>query len=110
SGGRRERARHSDALGRRLLDGVADLDPAALGARNRTLDHDQAALDVGPDDTQVLRRDPTVAHMAGHLLALEHLAGVLALASRAVRTVRHRHAVRGAQTAEIPALHGAGEP
>ncbi len=39
-----------DALVSGLLDRVADLDPAALGARNRTLDHDQAARDIGPDD------------------------------------------------------------
>src|SRR6185312_12973439 len=51
----------------------------------------------------------TVAHVAGHLLALEHLAGVLALAGRTMRTVRHGHAVRGAQAAEVVALHAAGK-
>src|SRR5690606_5588712 len=43
------------------------------------------------------------------LLAFEDLARVLALTRRAVRAVRNRDAVRGAQAAEIPALHGAGE-
>ena len=57
----------------------------------------------------VLRGDATVAHVAGHLLALEHLARVLTLAGRTVRTVRHRHTVGGAEAAEVPALHGAGE-
>src|SRR6185503_20081 len=104
-----ERARRGGALRRRLLDGVADLDPATLGARNGAFDHDQAAHDVGLGDAHVLRGDPAVAHVAGHLLALEHLAGVLALAGRAVRAVRHGHAVRGAQAAEVPALHAAGE-
>ncbi len=47
--------------------------------------------------------------MAGHLLALEHLAGVLTLAGRTVRAVRDGHTVRGAQATEVPALHAAGE-
>ena len=50
-----------------------------------------------------------VAHVAGHLLALEHLARVLALTGRTVRTVRHRDTVRGTQTTEVVALHGAGK-
>ena len=44
--------------------------------------------------------------MAGHLLALEHLTRVLTLTGRTVRTVRDRHTVRGAKTAEVVALHG----
>jgi hypothetical protein len=47
--------------------------------------------------------------VAGHLLALEHLAGVLALTGRTVRAVRERDAVGGAKAAEVPALHGALE-
>jgi hypothetical protein len=47
--------------------------------------------------------------VAGHLLALEHAARVLTLTGRAVRAVRDRHAVRGAQTAEVVPLHGTGE-
>ncbi|KAK0348335.1 hypothetical protein LTR94_037668, partial [Friedmanniomyces endolithicus] len=47
--------------------------------------------------------------MASHLLALEDLARILTLAGRTMRTVRNRHAVRGAQTTEVPALHGAGK-
>jgi hypothetical protein len=85
------------------------MDPAALGARNRALDHDQAALDVGPDDLDVLRGDAARTHVPGHLLVLEGLAGVLAAAGRTDRAVRDRHAVRGAQPAEVPALHAAGE-
>ena len=57
--------------------------PATLGAGNGTADHDQPALDIGLHHPQILRRDADVAHVAGHLLALEHLAGVLALAGRA---------------------------
>ena len=49
---------------------------------------DQATLDVGRDDFEVLRGHPGRAHVAGHLLAFEHLAGVLAHAGRTVRTVR----------------------
>src|SRR4029079_2254464 len=47
--------------------------------------------------------------MAGHLLALEHLAGVLALAGGAVAAMAYRHAVRGAQAAKVVSLHGAGK-
>src|SRR5689334_16522220 len=47
--------------------------------------------------------------MAGHLLVLEHLAGVLTAAGAADRTVRDRHAVRSAKSAEIPSLHATGE-
>ena len=96
-------------LRQRLLDGVAHRDPSALGAGNGAFDQDQAALDIGLDDAKVERGDAIDAHMAGHLLVLEGLAGVLTAAGRADRTVRDRHAVGGAQTAEIPALHAAGK-
>jgi hypothetical protein len=46
--------------------------------RDRTLDEDQAAL-VGADDFEVLLGALTVAHVAGHLLVLEHLARILAV-------------------------------
>src|SRR5580704_5041090 len=97
-------------LRQRLLHGVAHPDPAALGAGNGAFDQDQAALDVGRDHTQVERGDAVDAHMAGHLLVLPGLAGVLTAAGRTDRAVRDRHAVGGAQTAEIPALHAAGKP
>src|SRR6185295_14807174 len=45
----------------------------------------------------------------GHLLVLEHSARILAVAGRAVRAVRHRHAVGRPETAEAPALHRAGK-
>src|SRR4029079_14685173 len=50
-----------------------------------------------------------IAHMPGHLLALEHLARVLALTGRAVAAMAHRHTMAGAQAAEAVTLHGAGE-
>src|SRR3954454_2405135 len=96
-------------LRQRLLDGIAHRDPAALGAGNGALDQDQAALDVGPHHAQIERGDLIDAHMAGHLLVLEGLAGVLTAAGRTDRTVGHRHAVGSAQTAEIPALDAAGK-
>src|SRR5215471_1513224 len=96
-------------LRQRLLDGVADADPAALGAGNGAFDEDQAALDIGRDHAQVQRGDAVDAHVAGHLLVLPGLAGVLTAAGRTDRAVRDRHAVGGAQTSEIPALHAAGK-
>ncbi len=50
-----------------------------------------------------------VAHLTGHLLALEDLARILALTRRAMCTVADRYAVRGAQAGEVVALHGTGE-
>src|SRR5207302_9947378 len=40
---------------------------------------------------------------------LPGLAGILTAAGRTNRTMRDRHTVGGAQTAEIPALHAAGK-
>src|SRR6185437_5759462 len=96
-------------LRQRLLDGVAYPDPATLGAGHGAFDQNQAALDVGLHHAQIERGDAIDAHMAGHLLVLPGLAGVLAAAGRTDRAVRDRHAVGGPQTAEIPALHAAGE-
>ena len=53
----------------------------------------------------VTRSTPSLAR---HLLVLEGAARILAAAGRADRAMRDRHAMRGAQAAEIPALHAAG--
>src|SRR3954469_9082244 len=97
-------------LRKRFLHGVTHRDPAALGARNRAFDQDQAAIQIELNDAQVEGGDAIDAHMARHLLVLESLAGVRAAAGRTDRTVRDRDAVGGAKTAEIPALHAAGKP
>src|SRR5689334_4730568 len=86
-------------LRQRLLHRIAHHDPAALRTRHRALDEQQAALDVGLHDAQVLRRDPVVTHVTSHLLVLEGLAGILTLTGRTDRAVRQRHTVGGAQTA-----------
>src|SRR5580704_8603279 len=104
-----ELARLRRILRQRLLDCVAQRDPAALGARHRALDQDEAAFDVGHHHLEIERGHAVDAHMAGHLLVLERLAGILAATGRAVRAVRDRHAVGGAQAAEVPALHRARE-
>src|ERR1041385_5229752 len=108
-GRRLELAGLRQVLRRRLLHGVAHRDPATLVARYRALDHDQAALDVGLHHAKVERGDLIGAEMARHLLVLEGLAGVLAATRRTNGAMRDRHAVRGTQTAEVPALHAAGE-
>jgi hypothetical protein len=82
---------------------------AVLRARDRALDEDQPAGGVGAHDFEVLLGALTVAHVAGHLLVLEDLARILAVAGRAVRTVADRDAVGGAHAAEAPALHRAGK-
>ena len=94
----------------RLLDRVTHEDPAAGRPWHGAFDQDQPALDIGLHDPQVERRDAVDAHVTGHLLVLEGLAGVLAAAGGTVRAMRNRDAVGGAQTAEVPALHRPGEP
>src|SRR5471032_1428155 len=93
----------------RLLHGIAHRDPSALGAGNGAFDEDQAARDVGLHYAQIERGDAIDAHVTGHLLVLERLAGVLPAAGRTDRTMRYRDAVGGAKTAEIPALDAAGK-
>jgi hypothetical protein len=85
------------------------LQPSRLRRRAQRHGQTKSALGIDADDLQILNRDALVAEVAGHLLAFEDLARILALAGGAVRTVRNRDAVCGAQAAEVPALHGAGE-
>src|SRR5262249_19918428 len=92
-----------------LLHRAAQRDPAALGARHRAFDQDETALDVGLHHLEIERGDALDAHMTRHFLVLEGLAGILAATGGADRAMRDRHAVRGAQPAEIPALHAAGK-
>src|SRR5229473_3514414 len=103
------RRRARQVLGRLAFHRVLDQHVAAIGAGHRALDHDEAALAIGGDDAQILRGHALVAVMAGHLLVLEDLAGILALAGRAVAAVRDRDAVARAQAAEIVPPHDAGE-
>src|SRR5690242_18426602 len=104
------RCGHRSFLRERVLDGIAHHHPAALGARHRAADHDEAAFDIDLGDFEVLRRHAIHAVMAVHLLVLEGLARILTAARTTERTVRDRHAVRGFETTEIPALHRAREP
>src|SRR5690606_3034746 len=104
-----DRPRERCAFGQRQLDRVADQQPGVLRARDRALDEDQATIGVRADHLEVLLGALTVAHVAGHLLVLEHLARILAVTRRTVRAVADRDAVAGAHTAEAPALHRAGK-
>src|SRR5271154_725834 len=100
-----ELAGQRGVLWQRLLHRVAHRDPTSGVPWHRALDQNEAALGIRAHDTQVLRRHAISSHMAGHLLVLPGLARILATAGRAMRTVRDRHAVSGAQAAEVPALH-----
>src|SRR3954453_19405743 len=99
--------RERRGVGPRQLDRIGDGQPAALVTRDRALDEQQAADRIGADDLEVLLSAIARAHVAGHLLVLEHATRILAVAGRTVRTVRDRNAGRGAQALEVPALHGA---
>src|SRR5690606_23485711 len=46
------------------LDGIADQQPAVLGARNRSLHEEQAARRIRAYDFEVLLRPLPIAHMA----------------------------------------------
>src|SRR5690606_14141858 len=92
-----QRRRERHPLGNRPLDRVAHQHITALGPRHCAAHHDQPALGVGGHNLQVERRYPAIAHVTGHLLALEHLAGILAVTGRTVAAMRDRHAVRRAQ-------------
>src|SRR5882757_8080154 len=102
-----ELARLRQIFWQRLLDGIAHGDPAAVVAGDCALDQDEAALDVGLHHLEIERGDAVDTHVPRHLLVLEGLARVLTAAGRTDRTVRDRHAVGGAQPAEVPALHAA---
>ena len=58
------------------------------------------------DHLQVLSGHPVIAQVPGHLLALEDLAGVLAVTGRTMGTMADRHAVAGPETAKVVPLHG----
>src|SRR6185437_11426477 len=92
-----------------FLRRVLDDDEAVGGAGNGAGHQQQALLVVGGDDLEVLRGHALGAVVAGHLLAREGAAGILAVAGRAVRAVRDRHAVAGLEAVEVPAHHRAGE-
>src|SRR6516165_9765915 len=69
-----------NVLRQRLLDGVANRDPPALGTGHRPFDQDEAARDVGLHHLEVERGHPLHAEMAGHFLVLEGLARILTAA------------------------------
>src|ERR1700722_8631882 len=96
-------------LRQRLLHRIAHRNPASRVPRHRARDQNEAAIRVGAEDANVLRGARIRSHMAGHLLVLPGLPRILAATGRAMRTMRDRHAVGGAQAAEVPALHRAGE-
>src|SRR6185312_2768209 len=75
-------------LGAGALGRVLDDDVAAGRAGDGAGDQQQALLVVGGDDLQVLCGHALVAVMAGHLLAGEGAAGILAVTGRTMRTVR----------------------
>ena len=77
-------------------------------ARNGAADQQQVALGIDAHDLQVLDGATDLAHVAGHALTEEHATRRLALTDRTGRAMRHGHAVRGRQTAEVVALHDAG--
>src|SRR3954452_12779501 len=108
--GNLELARLRRVLRQRLLHRIAHRDPAAFGAGNGAFDQDQAALNVGLHHAQIERGDAIDAHVPGHLLVLEGLAGILASTGRTDRAMRYRDAVGGAQAAEIPTLDATRKP
>src|ERR1700733_650786 len=92
-------------LRQRFLHRVAHSDPPASVPGHRAFDQNEAALGISAHHAKVLRRHAISSHMAGHLLVLPGLAGILTPAGGPMRTMRDRHAVGGAQPAKVPPLH-----
>src|SRR5690606_25591458 len=92
-----------------FFDRVADFEPFAARTRDSALDQQQIIGRIHGNDFEVLRRDARRTHVAGHALAFEDFARLLALTGRTVRAVRHGNTVRRAQTAETVTLDTAGE-
>ena len=88
---------------------IGDTDVAVPGAWNRALNQDQAPFRIGADDHQVLGGDGDVAHLAGHLLALEYLARVLALAGGPLGTVTDRNPMGSPKPGKTMPFYDAGE-
>ena len=91
------------------LDGRTNDDAAALVTRNGALDQDQVAIGIDADDFEVLDGAAHVAHVAGHLLALEDAARRLVLTDGTRSAVRQRVAVRRVLGAEVVTLDRTGE-
>src|SRR5690606_15239987 len=104
-----DRAGERRALRKRQLHGVTNEQPSILRTGHRALHENEAAVGIRAHDFQVLLGALLVAHVAGHLLVLEDLARILALAGRTVRTVTDRNTMRSTQAAEAPALHDTGK-
>src|SRR5262249_17517142 len=78
--GELELARVWHAGRQRLLDGVADHDPAALDAGHGAFDQDQSTRNISLPDAKIECSHPFDAEMSGHLFVLESLAWILATA------------------------------
>src|SRR5262245_47057529 len=108
-GGSAELAGFRRLLRKRLLDRIAHHDPAAFGAGHGAFNQNEAAFGIGLHDAQIEGGDALDTQMPGHLLVLESLAGILPAAGASDRAMRDRNAMRGAQAAEVPALHATGK-
>src|ERR1700722_4867948 len=84
-----------------FLHRVAHRDPTPGVSGHSPFDQDKAAVRICAYDAKVLRRHLISSHMAGHLLVLPSFARVLTTPGRADRPMRDRHAVGGAQAAEV---------
>src|SRR5437762_9867175 len=102
-----QRARLWRSVGKPAFHCIAHRNPSAFDAGHRSSYHNETALLVGLDHLDIERRHALGAQMAGHLLVLENLARILAVSGRADAPMADGHAVRSAQTAEIPAFHAA---
>src|SRR3954452_10540352 len=90
------------------LRGGTDHDKATLGARDGTLQQDQALLDVHRVHGDVLGGDGVATHPAGHPGALEDVSGSGAGADGPGRAVVAVRTVRGAGAVEAVPLHDTG--
>ena len=92
-----------------MAAGAPDFHEDALIAWNGATDHEDALRRVRADDPQVLHGGLPGTHVAGHLDALDHAAGVGAGADGTGGAGAVRLAVRLWAAAEAVPLHDAGE-
>src|SRR5262249_4134126 len=108
-GGGAELAGFGRLLRERFLDRIAHHDPTAFGTGHGALNQNEAALGISLHDAQIEGGDALDTQVPGHLFVLEGFARILPAAGASDRAMRNRNAVRGAQAAEVPALHTAGK-
>jgi len=88
---------------------LTDRNEPTVGPWDSTANENQVVLDIDADDLKIPGRDPCVAILAGHFLALEDAARIRAHSGTASMPVAFLHAVGCSLTGKVMTLHDPGE-